>query len=176
MKKKLSAIMLFVLGAVALVVSQQVGQTAPALTALDYAEIDQLYARYAIAADSGADDGAMWAETFTEDAVYYGADYYRTGTPLRGYEELKANFADNPGTTPRHFTTNILIEPTPEGAMGTAYLMIVTEAEEEDDERPAILIKGVYHDQLVKTAEGWRFKERKADATFAEEWLQVFAQ
>ena len=120
MKKKLMAVMLFVLGALAMVVFRQVGQTAPALTALDYEEIRQLYARYAVAADSGSGDGEMFARVFTEDGVF---------NDQRGYEELKAfskrltKSRDENGiaNTPTHYVTNILIEPTPEGAMGMAY-------------------------------------------------------
>ena len=170
-------VMLFVLGALAMVVFQQIGQTAPALTALDYAEIEQLYTRYAFAVDTGADDGGMWAETFTEDGVFGEPDPSRPEYPLQGYEELKAFANTNPALTPRHYTTNILIEPTPEGAMGSAYVIIVTDAEEEDGQRPAIRAKAVYHDQLVKTAEGWRFKKRTgAWGAFPDDLLQALDQ
>ena len=63
--------------------------------------------------------------TFTDDGVFdvtnaHNGDF----TPVQGYEELKASrrAADaNPVKTPRHYTTNFLIEPTAEGAMGAVY-------------------------------------------------------
>ena len=173
MKKKLMAVMMFVLGALVMVVFQQIGQTAPALTALDYAEIDQLYARYAFAADTG--EAEMLARVFTEDGVFdvtnaLSGEPLAPGqwVPVQGYEQLKVSrraAAANPLKTPRHYTTNILIEPTAEGAMGAAYTF------DGSSERT-----GTYDDQLVKTPEGWRFKKRTATfGTFSDELLQALA-
>ena len=177
MKKKLSAVMLFVLGALAMVVFQQVGQTAPALTALDYEEIRQLYARYAVAADTGADDGAMWADTFTEDGAFDVTNPTSGGSyPFEGYEQLKA-YANRLETlraengiddTPTHYVTNLLLEPTAEGAIGVAY-NVGWVLEDRGT--------GVYHDQLVKTLKGWRFKSRTfTNGTFSDELLQALEQ
>ena len=182
MKKKLSAVMLFVLGALAMVVFQQVGQTAPALTALDYAEIDQLYARYSFAADTG--DAEMFAETFTDDGVFDVTnpavdDPRGPWVPIQGYDALLAwrtAVADRAVMPkgPRHYTTNIL--PTAEGARGSAYAVLV--ANPPTDEPPQrVLAKATYHDQLVKTPDGWRFKKRSSTwGTFADELLQALAQ
>ena len=176
MKKKLSAVMLFVLGALAMVVFQQVGQTQPALTALDYAEIDQLYARYNVTWDAAlGGDGDMFARLFTEDGVSGNTDF---DSAFVGYEELKTN-ANKTRLSPIHYTTSILIEPTTEGAMGMAYFLLVGADEEQPlNERtgqpyPKVTTKGVYHDQLVKTPEGWRFKERMITfGDFSDELLQ----
>ena len=164
MSKKLVGVLVVCVVVLALFVSQQVGQTAPALTALDYAEIEQLYARYAFSADWDHDDGEMWAGTFTEDGVFdvSAASEQRGPKLIQGHEELKASWSlDNAiHKTPRHFTTNILIEPTPEGARGSAYVIIVGGAEDGQGQRPFIRAKGTYDDELVKTDEGWRFKKR----------------
>ena len=176
MKKTLSAVMLFVLGAVAMVVSQQVGQTPPALTALDYAEIQQLYTRYNFATDSKADDGEMWVRTFTEDGVFDGTNPVSAYPyPVEGHEELKAYTTRNlaPGDTsprfPAHFTTNILIEPRTEGAMGAAHIVWMGE--------DGVLGRGSYHDELVKTLEGWRFKQRlNTIGAFTDELIQALEQ
>ena len=174
MSKKAVGIAVMSLAALAPFVWQQVGQTAPALTALVYAEINLLYARYAIAVDTGAGDGDMYARVFTEDGV---AATTNSSFRLQGYEELKAFAKSSPDLAPVHSTTNILIEPTPEGAMGSAYALVVTDAEEEDGQRPAIRAKAVYHDQLVKTAEGWRFKKRTATwHHFSDDLLQALEQ
>lgn len=164
MKKKLMGVMMVVLSVVGAVVFQQVARTAPrSLTALDYAEIHQLYARYAVAADTDIDDGEMFARVFTEDGVINGNS---------GYEQLKAVANDldkfraenGMGNTPSHYVSNILIEPTAEGAMGVAY----NHSPEGG--------KGVYHDQLVKTPEGWRFKQRTFTGDrFSAELLQALA-
>ena len=132
MHKKLMAVMLFVLSALGALVMQQVARTAPALTALDYAEIHQLYARYAFAADMPTDDGDMYARTFTEDGVFDVTNPFPTGRvfPVEGREELKALAVSLDSHTPLHYTTNILIETTPEGTMGTAYLIAVSDAED----------------------------------------------
>ena len=90
-------------------------------------------------------------------------------TPVQGYEALKASRREagaNPLKTPRHYTTNILIEPTAEGAMGAVYVF-----------DPSSGRTGIYDDQLVKTPEGWRFEKRAATfGTFSDELLQTLAQ
>ena len=167
------------LGVLVTLMWQQVGQTAPALTALDYVEIEQLYARYAAGIDAVPDDGDMWASVFTEDGVFETTQFNegRDAVHLQGYEQLKAFAATDPSPdpTPRHYTMNILIEPTGEGARGSAYGLIVGDG--EGDQRPTVLAKGVYHDQLVKTREGWRFKRRMGTwHRFGDELLDAWAQ
>ena len=168
MSKKLTAVIVVCVVALVMGVLQQVARTAPALTALDYAEIHQLYARYAVGVDTMANDGEMFARVFTEDGVF---------NSHRGYEQLKAfanalkkRRAENglDSTTPIHYLGNILLEPTAEGAMGVAYHLGM--AGDTPD-------KGVYHDQLVKTPEGWRFKKRMfTPGAFGDELLQALAQ
>ena len=178
MYKKLMAVMVIGVTALVLVVSQQIGRTAPALTALDYAEIQQLYTRYAFGFDTGADDEGMWARVFTEDGVMDVTNPTRADfTQLQGHEQLKAYATRHWSTggtrfnTPLHYTTNILIEPTAEGAMGAAYVITVGNAED------GIRAKGVYHDQLVKTPEGWRFKKRTfTNGGFPDELLHALEQ
>ena len=134
-------------------------QTAPALTAQDYAEIQQLYARYAHGIDAKIDDGWMYARVFTEDGVLDAG-----AAPREGHQQIRevAKGWDSVGdsdSVPRgwHFTTNIMIEPTPEGAKGSAYVVLLAEAESGP---PVMTGKGTYSDQFVKTSEGWRIKKR----------------
>jgi SnoaL-like domain len=118
---------------------------ATALTATDYAEITHLYARYAHGIDSKADDGALFASTYTPDA------FFRTvGDDLTTSRvDLTDKYARLPGGGPApivaggHATFNIMIEPGPSGAIGYAYFN-----------------DGSYIDMLVNTPEGWRFKAR----------------
>src|SRR5438876_10680362 len=91
-----------------------------ALTAQDYVEIQQLYARYTHTIDSGENNGEAWADTFTPD-----------GTLQKnvGRKQL-ADFAKNwhekrGGTHMRHWNANLVITAAPEGAHGSCYLMMV---------------------------------------------------
>ncbi len=136
-------------------------ESAATLTPLDYAEIQQLYARYAFAYDTAENNGNDYARTFTAD----GAFFFPNGDPLKrcppstsgrgstcqGPEAL-ATLARGRGDKNRltlsHVTTNIVIEPVPGGATGRAYLTLRSGS------------GGLYEDQLVKTVDGWRFKLR----------------
>ena len=129
------------------------------LTADDYAEINQLYARYNHFLDSGKDDGLAYARLFTEDAVFE-TNVAGLGT-LRGRAELAAlaRRSSNSGAIrPAHNVNSIMIDPSPEGARGSAYFTQISAGEE--GKPPVMGIRGIYSDVLVKTSEGWRFKSR----------------
>jgi hypothetical protein len=56
----------------------------------------------------------------------------------------------------RHFTANLVITPTSEGADGSCYLLLFNARNV-----PATITEtAIYQDNLVKTPEGWRFKKR----------------
>jgi uncharacterized protein (TIGR02246 family) len=123
----------------------------PTLSANDYAEIHGLYARYVWAFDSN--DGDMFASVFTDDGEFV------VGTRVtKGRKDLAAMASRGPKKDhPKifHITTNVLITPSTEGAIGHAYVVLVDLAK-----NPAISGGGVYDDVIVKTAEGWKFKKR----------------
>ncbi len=126
------------------------------LTALDYAEIEQLYGRYAIGVDSGNSD--MFASVFTADGVFEVA-----GRTFQGRKQLAGVAAPGPGKGPNnvsHVIVNTTIDPSPEGATGTAYYLRVTPG--PDGQPVPIVAAGIYRDMFVKTAEGWRIKKRVA--------------
>ena len=63
--------------------------------------------------------------------------------------------------------TNLMIQPSPEGAIGWAYIWHValvcgspTGAAVTEATSP-VKDAGLYRDVIVKTAEGWRFKKRR---------------
>jgi SnoaL-like domain len=118
-------------------------------TADDYLEIQQLYARYNNAIDSGDAEG--YAATFVPDGVF---------NTFNGHDALVGfihNWHDKMGgATRRHWNTNLTITPTPEGAAGSVYLLLV----DVGVRPPAVFAAAKYEDQLVKTADGWRFKKR----------------
>jgi SnoaL-like domain len=126
-----------------------------ALTTADYIEIQQLVARYGYAVDTHADNGYAYADLFTPDGAFGKtkgrealAELARTTQKERG----------GPAYT-RHFLTNVIIYPTPEGARGSQYLMALDVSEEG---KPSSIVHGGrYDDVYVKTPAGWRFKSRE---------------
>ena len=121
----------------------------------DYLEIQQLYSYYARDVDSGTMRDASWM--YTEDGVW---DV--EGQRFAGTEALKKFYVSTPpGMTRngvRHFSTNLVLVPTAEGARGSAYMMAL---ERKSRETPVTITTwGKYEDRLVKTPRGWRFKER----------------
>jgi hypothetical protein len=140
--------------------AQQKNGKPTALTPMDRIEIQQLAIRYAYGLDSGADSGYMYADVFTPDGEFVGRQ-----VPLTQGREALARVARsvrkaNPMYV-RHFITNHVIEPAPEGATGKVYLMVV---DCEEGQPSSIYIGGHYEDVYVKTPDGWRIKRRDARA------------
>src|SRR6516165_7464584 len=128
---------------------------APKLTADDYIEIQQLYANYAQALDKG--EGERFAATFVLDAEFTGGRGPGRGSevrsPTKGKDALLKMGSRGGG---RHFTANLVITPTPEGAKGSVYLLLFNARN-----IPATIVEtAIYDDTLVKTPQGWRFKKR----------------
>jgi hypothetical protein len=123
------------------------------LSAQDYIDIEQLYATYNHAIDSG--DGEAWAATFTPDGTFnkFTGHDQLVGFIKRWKEEMN-------GGNRRHWNTNLRIVPSKDGASASVFLMLV------DVSTKSIVATGMYDDTLVKTASGWRFKTRatKMDA------------
>ena len=131
------------------------------LTALDYYEIEQLYARYSHAYDSAADNGYMYADVYTADGIFVNQE----GTVRQGREQLagvaRGSSAARKGpTVMTHFVTNVAIEPAQGGASGRASLLIARPPESGPGLRAIFANGGHYTDDLVKTADGWRIKKR----------------
>jgi SnoaL-like protein len=128
------------------------------LTPLDYIEIQQLAIRYAYGLDSTADNGYMYADVFTPDGEFVGRQ-----VPLTKGREALARVARNvrKGNQMyvRHFIANHEIHPSPEGATGKVYLLVV---DVEEGQPSSIYIGGHYDDVYVKTQQGWRINRRDA--------------
>jgi len=152
----LAVTVLMVPAVLAVVRAQSQQRPRGALTALDYAEIQQLYGRYAFGYDTG--NGELWANAFTADGTFV----LPGGKTLAGRQQL-AEFAAAPGsnkgpTNVFHVNSNITIEPSREGATGTAYVLLVNIGESG---KPSTLTGGgIYRDEFVKTSDGWRIKKR----------------
>ena len=118
------------------------------LTTQDLIEIQQLYARYNLTLDAGDAEG--YASTFTPDGVF------NTNVGHDAIVKFANTFHAGLGAHVRHWNTNLMILPSTAGASGQVYLVLVDFAT-----TPAtIAASGSYADELVKTAEGWRFKKR----------------
>ena len=126
---------------------------AEGLNTQDYIDIEQLYATYNHAIDSGDAEG--WAGTFTPDGTF---NKFAGHDQLVGFiQQWKEKMN---GANRRHWNTNLRILPSKDGASASVFLMLV------DVSTKSIVATGMYNDTLVKTASGWRFKTRatKMDA------------
>src|SRR5215472_7702537 len=173
-----SAVLAVALAALVGTTSGQLKPSVKALTPMDYIEIRQLVNRYAFALDTGSNKGYDFADLFVPD-----------GESMRPYakgREQLAALARGPRLGPYntlHYIMNHVIEPTPDGAIGKAYLI-----ELNWDIAPAQATGGTgggagtgpangwdivgrkagelartgghYEDVYVKTPVGWRFKKR----------------
>jgi hypothetical protein len=122
------------------------------LSVEDQLAIQQLYARYNHAIDSG--NAEAWADTFTGDGAFSSS----ASGDLAGREALVA-FAKafSSRLKARHWTNNLVVEPAANGASGTCYLIFLRLAEGQ----PAtIAATGLYRDELVNKGQGWRFARR----------------
>ena len=124
------------------------------LTARDYAEIEQLYWRY----NHGGDfrDSELWLSAFADDAVFTVVG----GRTLRGMDELEAmrveRDAGHGDRGRRHWNNGWRIVPTSEGAAARVYWIVV----DVGTGTPVTDRSGYYDDKYVRTADGWRIKER----------------
>ena len=134
----------------------------PALSALDYLEIEQLTYRYGYALDSGADNGYAYADLYTDDGTFTGTNQGPSGRTYSGRDALAA-LARGGRRGPlwvSHYVTNVVIEPTATGAVGRAYVAILDIGNGGNGAPSRVDHGGLYNDVYVKTPRGWRFKSR----------------
>jgi SnoaL-like protein len=145
--------------ALAFVVVQAQQRSAKPLSAQDLFDIQQLGARYAYGLDTGADNGNYYASVFTVDGSFGDTVGHEKLAALarEGGERLKFRGY-------QHVITNVIIEPTADGAIGSQYIQVLTVGGQ--GKPPMIDHGGRYEDVYVKTAEGWRIKSRKYVRTF----------
>ncbi len=139
-------------------VSAQPGSGAT-LTAQDYAEIGQLYARI----NHGGDfrDAELWLSAFTDDAVFTIA--MGAGQEIVGKEALStwrhASFRGQTGDSKvRHWDGPPRLTPTAKDVTsGRSYFLVY----DVSGKQATISSSGYHDDVFVKTADGWRVKSRK---------------
>ncbi len=145
--------------------------SAPRLSAMDYVEIQQLVHRLNFALDYCGNGGRDFAALFTADGAYVVDDAGQQRT-FRGPEQL-AGLAGGPDcavtrTAPRmylaHLAENLVIEPDGKGARGTSYAIYPGRKGKVFQEGVAGQV-GLYHDEFVRTPQGWRLKVRRHEVS-----------
>jgi hypothetical protein len=138
-----------------------------ALTALDYIEIQQLANRYAQAIDTCSNNGYDYADLYTPDGTFTD-NFTEEGFSKHGLvravgREALARAAGGGSLGCKnvgwkdwsHLMVNNVVTPTPEGAKGRVYLVVIGEKGPNHIQR-----FGGYEDVYVKTAAGWKIKAR----------------
>ena len=126
------------------------------LTPQDYLDIQQLVSHYAYAIDGPGDNGYAFADLFTSDGELVNGQ-----ESVKGREALAtlARRTKKPEFGVSQFLMNHLVEPSPEGATGKQYGVVVNVGGEAGGGEFSN-IGGHYEDVYVKTPQGWRFKRR----------------
>ena len=125
---------------------------------VDRARIRELTARYNRCFDDGDADG--YAATFTEDGVMEVAG----GPSTKG----RAALAEMVRRTPYgivHVTVDATVEIDGDRAIQDVTLLVVNRPPHDaprDERLSKVQRSGRYHDELVRTADGWRFEHRTA--------------
>lgn len=133
---------------------QRSSPTTPSvLTPQDYIDIQQLVSSYAYGLDGNTDNGATYASLFAPGGIFG-----RPRTQGRDNLAALANREPRGAKYVRHFITNHVIEPSPGGAIGKEYAVIIDI--NENGEPGRIFLGGRYDDEYVKTPQGWKFKTR----------------
>jgi hypothetical protein len=130
-----------------------------ALSAADVVAIKQLYLLANVALDSAAEGGRRFAGTFTPDGVLVNGATRAVGTEALA----RVAAAVTPGL--HRWISNITAEPSRGGATGRAYGFRLGLKGEPGVTENRVEEVVLYEDQLVKTAQGWRFKERRVTST-----------
>ncbi|MGE0392359.1 MAG: nuclear transport factor 2 family protein [Vicinamibacterales bacterium] len=123
----------------------------------DFVEIQRLlYANHTGYDFAVRDNGDLWTSTFTPDAVLdNGPNTHLVGeTAIRAYAAGPA--AKAPSRKFRHWTSTFHVTPNAEGAILSAFYLIVSDG--EGNGPMTVGATGRYESQVVKTKQGWKIK------------------
>ena len=159
--------------ALLLLQNQPVQSKAPApLTAMDYIEIQQLVNRLSFALDYCTNGGRDFADLFVKGGQFIIDEGNGTPRVFSSREQL-ITVAGGPDckvnqTPPRsyvlHLSESLVIEASPDGAHGKSYAIYPANKGRYLKEDVAGQV-GIYHDEYVKTPEGWRFRVRRHETS-----------
>jgi uncharacterized protein (TIGR02246 family) len=124
---------------------------------LDRAQIRELTARYNRCFDDGDPDG--FAATFTEDGVME-----VEGTFLTSGRAALAEMVRHTPYGVKHVTVDATVEVDGDRAVQDVTLVVLSRPgpDAPAGARSKLTSSGRYHDQLVRTPDGWRFSHRTA--------------
>lgn len=129
---------------------------------------ERLIMEYARRVDFG--NASAIADLFTEDGRWEGTDLV-----LDGRDEIRDWFSERERLTrrvSRHVCTNVIVDVlSPEEAQSLCFLVNYRHDRRDGDDgspAPAEVPKyvGELHDRFLRTADGWRFTERKVEVAF----------
>lgn len=113
-----------------------------------------------IALYANLNDEARWDEVaalYAEDGVMFRPTAPDAG--VEGRDAILAAFKARPPRTTRHVCSNVVIDVESDTtARGSSAMLLFT-----GEGAPLV---GSFHDRFVRTAEGWRFAERRGSLTF----------
>lgn len=145
-----------------------VAQQTTALTAMDYVEIQQLVNRLNFALDYCTGGGRAFADLFVEGGQFV-IDQGDGKTTVRRTRNDLIALAGGPDCASRksppssyilHLAESLVIEPAAGGARGTSYAIYPASKGRYYSADTAGQL-GIYHDEYVKTPDGWRFRSRR---------------
>ena len=77
---------------------------------------------------------------------------------IEGRDAILAAFKSRPARTTRHICANIRVDVNRDSATATSQILLFT-----GHDAPKV---GSYHDKFIRTADGWRFAERRGSMDF----------
>jgi hypothetical protein len=143
-------------------------QSVATLSPADYIAIQQLVNRLNFALDYCGNGGAEFADLFADGGRFVidqGDGAPRVIETREGLIELAGGPSCDSRRTPPsayilHLAESLVIEPTATGARGKSYAIYPSsQGRRLSDEVDGQL--GVYYDEYVRTADGWRFASRR---------------
>lgn len=153
-------------------VAQRGESAEPSLSAMDYIEIQQLVNRLNFALDYCTNGGQDFADLFAPDAEFVIDE--GDGNPRRmSTREQLIRLAGGPDCESRktppssyvlHLAESLVIEPSPRGARGKSYAIYPSSKGKYFREDVAGQL-GIYHDEYVRTPDGWRLKLRRHETS-----------
>jgi hypothetical protein len=148
--------------------SMSLAQQPQPLSAMDFVEIQQLVNRLNFALDYCGNGGRDFADLFVEDGRFE-IDQGDGMPSVRETREALIGLAGGPDCESRrtpptsyilHLAESLVITPTADGARGTSYAIYPSSQGKYLSEDVAGQL-GIYHDEYVRTPDGWRFKSRR---------------
>lgn len=129
----------------------------------DRQTIIDLLTRYVTTMDNNEWDAL--AECFTDDAV---AGFGSVGPEMHGIEAIRDELrAICDAMETFHMIGNFVIEIDGDTAKSTSYL-VCNQVMRDAVGGPTFFVNGKYHDELVRTADGWRIKSKHLEPIYTD--------